>query len=179
LQTQTPRSERLGFFHKKVAAGWLYLSIAIALMQFAYTYRPRLSVEAGVAVDERDPMATLFRVTNTGPWHLNNVRFKCNVWQGGRMNIETSTVTVLSGSGSPTGQEPVEVLAPGATATRDCVVGASPRVISMPLDPAVLGLDITAEYQWPYFWFRDSLTRHFSTRRLANGRFILVQDVQQ
>src|SRR5580704_12670042 len=41
----------------------------------AVNYRPRLTIDASVLLDEQDPLATLFRITNTGPWHLNAISF--------------------------------------------------------------------------------------------------------
>ena len=78
-----PRESRLGVLHKRIAVFWLYPSIMIVLMQFSYSYTPRAAVEASVTVNQKNPYATLYRVTNTSPWYLINVRFNCKFTTNG------------------------------------------------------------------------------------------------
>ena len=61
---------------------WFYASIAIILLQFAYSYRPRLAIEANVAINSQDPLSTLFRIVNTGPLHLNDITITCVISAG-------------------------------------------------------------------------------------------------
>jgi hypothetical protein len=50
---------------------------AIAIIQFAYAFRPSVTIEAGPVLDVRDPLATLIRITNSGRVPVRNVRFSC------------------------------------------------------------------------------------------------------
>jgi hypothetical protein len=160
---------------------WVLLLGVIALMQFAYNYRPRLTIDASVLLDEQDPLATLFRITNTGPWHLDAISFSCHISLpgGGTINMEGNVIHGAPGAAA-TGEPFIARLDPGQTATRDC---GEPllRMFGMPrFDPAALRVDITTKFHWPYVGWPDEVTRHFSARRYPDGRrVILVPDVER
>jgi hypothetical protein len=162
----------LQFLKRPVKLFWVALLGAIALMQFAYNYRPRLTIEAIVALDESDPLNTLFRVTNTGPWHLDDLHFFCYISIPGISPIEEGDNTVRSAPGAAaTGQPPIARLDPGHSETRDCSAGIGSNIIHIPpYDPTTLRLDITTRFRWPYVGLPDSAIRHFTVRRYADGR---------
>lgn len=181
-QTQIkPRVRKKGLLNRSVSAGWFVASIVIILMQFAYSYKPRLAIEAGVALDEHDPLATLFRIVNIGPWHLNDIRFSCLVSTSSVRDLTLDSNVMLDGSGNvATGQGPIAQLDRGRSATRDCGVGMSSHFVHIPpYDPTSLRLDITVRFRWPFVAVPDQETRHFTARKLADGRAILVPDVER
>ena len=166
---------RPAFLHKKIAAGWLYFAIVITLLQFAYSYKPRLSVEPDILVNPRNPTAVLFRVTNTGPLHVDDVSFECKI-QDGPAQLDTSgNVTLFGSQPSLIGQGEVETLASGQTVTRDCSAGPFQMAI---INPAALRIDIIAHFHWPWVFLSGSSHRHFSTRMIDANRYALVPDVE-
>jgi hypothetical protein len=170
----------LRFLKRPVQLFWVLLLGVIALMQFAYNYRPRLTIDASVLLDEHDPLAMLFRITNAGPWHLNAISFSCQISiPGHTLSLEGNEI--FGAPGTPaTGQPFIARLDPGEPATRDC--GRSiPGMFRMPpYDPATLRVDITTKFHWPYVDLPDEVTRHFSARRYPDGRrVILVPDIER
>ena len=142
---------------------------AIAISQFAYAFKPSVTIEAGPVLDVRDPLATLIRITNSGRVPVRNVRFSCQILPQG-----TGTENIRPG------QESVASLAAHASATRDCVARANRGQTSIQgLNPLTMGLDITVDFTWPLIPLADHETRHFSVRRDEDGRFILVPDTEK
>jgi hypothetical protein len=142
---------------------------AIAISQFAYAFKPSVTIEAGPVLDVRDPLATLIRITNSGRVPVRNVRFSCQILPQG-----TGTENIRPG------QESVASLAAHASATRDCVARANRGLTSIQgLNPLTMGLDITVDFTWPLIPLADHETRHFSVRRDEDGRFILVPDTEK
>ena len=135
---------------------------AIAISQFAYAFKPSVTIEAGPVLDVRDPLATLIRITNSGRVPVRNVRFSCQILPQG-----TGTENIGPG------QESVASLAVHASATRDCVARANRGQTSIQgLNPLTMGLDITVDFTWPLIQLADHETKHFSVRRDEDGRFI-------
>jgi hypothetical protein len=174
--TAAPRRRWFGWLHARIAAYWLIPSILIVLMQFAYSYKPRLLIEENVAFDTGNPFNTSYSVTDTGPLHLNDLDFTCVV----TMNHITFHMegNVLQNEEQPLlGQPPIQRLDPQATTTRDCRPPFPLRLANM--DLASLRIDVTVTFAWPFYLpFSGSATRHFSTRRRENGQFVLVPDVE-
>src|SRR5580704_14124563 len=96
----------LRFVRRPVKLFWVLLLGVIALMQFAYNYRPRLTIDASVLLDEQDPLATLFRITNTGPWHLNAISFSCHISIPPHGTINMGGNVILGAPGSAATGEP-------------------------------------------------------------------------
>jgi hypothetical protein len=178
--TQTMTDKKTGLLRRRVSAGWLIVSIMITLMQFVYTYRPRLSIEAGVTLDDTDPLATLLRIVNTGPWHLNDLRISYDVTTSSIRNVHLQSNMMVGPGGVATGTGPIAELDRGATATRDCGIGTSSRFVHIPpYDATSLRLDIIADFRWPYIGWGDQERRHFTARQHTNGKTILVPDVER
>ena len=158
---------------------WFYISIAIILLQFAYSYRPRVAIESEVAVNNSDPLSTLFQIVNTGPLHVNNIRITCIFSTSSVSNIAVESTVLSQQDGIATGSGPIVRLDSGTSATRDCGAGSSSRLVHIPpYDPMSLRLDIMADFDWPFIPIPDDLKTHFTVRQLSDGRTILVPDVE-
>lgn len=145
----------------------------IALAEAAYDYSPRLSIDA-VTFDESDPMATLFRVTNIGRVSVSNISFRCQMTDNRRkIFLQGNVVSDLAGTVS--GQGDVAVLRSGRAETRDC---AANSMFNNILNIAALKIDVVASYDWPLFGLRASESQHFTTRRIAGKKLILVPDTE-
>jgi hypothetical protein len=153
-----------------VRRAWVVGLSLIAILQFAYAFKPSLTIDAGPNLDIRDPLRTLIRITNVGRIRLNKLEFSCILLPS--HNKFKSNVP---------GQEPVTVLAPGASATRDCAAHSGHGDIRMKIpDPLDLRLDVIVDYEWPFLGWSDQETKHFSTRQNRNtGEFILVPDTEE
>lgn len=165
---------------QRIAMIWLFPSIVIVLLQFAYSYRPRLSIEPNVTVTEGDPASTLFRIINTGPLHLNNIKVTCVIDTSSVKHLMLGSNITIDGAGHVTGNGPISTLDRGATATRDCGAGSASSFVRIaPYDPLSLRLDIVVTYNWPFIPIPDGLTLHFTVRRIADGKTVLVPDVER
>jgi hypothetical protein len=160
-KTPTPRPLRfLAILHKRVSIVWVYFAIAIALLNLAYTYRPKIIIDAGIALDKFNPAYTLFRVTNAGLLPIMNVHFMC---------IINGSIRILDNLPD---QRPVPILHAGEPVTRECTES---NFIKMP-PPDVI--DIVVTYEWPIFHWTDQSKMHFIRKEFTNsGQFILVPDV--
>jgi hypothetical protein len=167
---------RLEWLVKPVALGWAVLMGTVAVAEAAFDYVPRLNIDA-VAFDEKDPLSTLFRVTNIGRLHVSDLRFRCEIKRnvGGVITLEN--VIGHNGDEAAVGNGSVKRLDPDKPTTRDC----GTRFIQFPIgDPAAIRIEFTAKYHWPFVGFPDSATRHFSTRRSADGtKLLLVPDIEE
>jgi hypothetical protein len=145
--------------------GWL-----IAIVQFAYAFKPSLMIDAGPNLDIRDPLSTLIRITNVGRIPLKKLELSCV--------LLPSHNTFKS---NRPGQEPVPVLPPGVSATRDCGVHSRSGAMRTDLpDPLNLRLDVIVDYEWPFLGWPGQEAKHFSTRQNRNtGEFILVPDTEE
>jgi hypothetical protein len=163
---------------------WVLLLGIVALIQFAYANRPRLDIETSVALDQHDPLTTLFRVTNTGHWHVNEVRFSCNVFIPGIESINMEGNVIMNSPYSvPTGQSGVARLNPGQSMTRDCNIDAFNQFFHIPYIPVHesyvdrMQLLVTVKFRWPFLRLPDTVTRTFTVRKYKE-RVILVPDTQ-
>jgi hypothetical protein len=179
-QRLVPRlSAPLRLLGKRVAFGWTVLLGVIALVQFAFDYRPRVEVSAATLLDERDPRSTLFLVTNKSRFHIDNLRFGCELFSGKRKIISIADNIERNGDSAPIGQPPIERLEPGDSATRDCLIGHSRLLGIRPIDPTALRINFSVKYDWPWIGFSDSVSQHFSTRRsLTGNKIVLVPDTE-
>ncbi len=173
-------SAPLKLLRKRVSIGWAILLGIISVVQFAYDNRPRVEIAAATLVDEHDPLSTLFLVTNTGRFHVDNLQFRCEIFSGNVRMLNIKNNTAVMGNEAPLGQTPLKLLAAGDSATRDCLAGPQSRFIRIPVpDPAALRINFSVEYRWPWVAFDDSVSRHFSTRRSPDGnKFLLVPDTE-
>jgi hypothetical protein len=165
---------------RPVRLGWVVLLGAISILEFAYDYRPRLEVAAATLVDEHDPLTALFLITNPGRFHVNDLTFTCEVFSGRILLLTLKNNTARVGNEASIGQPPIERLNPGESATRDCLAGPQSRFIRIPIpDPATLRINFSVEYWWPWIWWKDSVSKHFSTRKSPDGtKFLLVPDIE-
>ena len=179
-ESSKPQSGSIAILHRRISIVWFYPAIAIVLLQFAYSYRPRIAIEANIAINSNDPLSTLFRITNTGPLHVNNVKVACVFSTSSIKDMRVESNVLQDGTTAPTGLGPIAVLNGGDTATRDCGAGSSSRLIQIPpYPPASLRLDIIASFTWPYIPVPDEERRHFTVRMLRDGRGILVPNVER
>lgn len=123
---------------------WLWggLLATVALIGFAYQFRPEIAVDRDMSLNARDPFATQFRVTNEGLLAVYDLRFSCTV------NNSMMKDVVTSGN---RGQEAISVLESRESTTKNCSI----RADSFPL-PSNLFFDVTYRSKW--FW-RQSLKR--------------------
>lgn len=189
-ETQTPPSappqitpqqpSRRQSFRERFYTVWFYASILIILMQFAYSYRPRLDIQADVTANNQDPLSALFRIVNTGPLYLQNMRMICKFSTSSVKDFIAESNIVFENGHPATGSGPIAVLESGGIATRDCAAGSTSHATNIPpYDPLSLRLEVIVEFDWPFIPIPDKNARHFTVRRLGDGRVILVPDVEK
>jgi hypothetical protein len=180
-QTQELQTDTRPTLWQRFATFWFFASIVIVLLQFAYSYHPRLNIDAGILVSGTDPLATPFRIVNTGPLHVNNLRISCVIATSSTKHLEVKSSTLFSDPGGvAAGSGPIMRLDGGHSATRDCGAGSSSRFVHIPpYNPTSLHLDIIVEFDWPFIPVPDRTTSHFTVRNLADGRTVLVPDVEK
>ena len=124
-----------------------------------------------------NPLATLFTLSNTGPWTLQNVRMTCVLWNGSTKAGTFSNNTMKVGKDSAAmGNPNIQQLSPGDTATRDCGLGGTAIVIGG-LNIEAVRIDLEITYGWFWGLRQGNASHHFSTRRIG-GVVILVPDVE-
>jgi hypothetical protein len=129
-----------------------------------------VTISAGVSLDKNDPLGTVFQTTNSGPWHLTDLTFGCDILPQ----------DILATSNIP-GQEPLSILFPGETATRDCAFHATSGPFRMEIpDPEKIRVDVIVHYHWPLVGWEDRAIAHFAVRRYAHtGELVLTPDIQR
>lgn len=174
--TEAPRRKRFAWLHARIAAYWLIPSISIVLMQFAYSYKPRILIEENIAFDTGNPFNTSYSVTNTGPLHLNNLDFTCVVTVN-HVRFQMEGNIIQTGEQPLLGQPAIQRLDPQETVTRDCRPTLSFRLGN--IDLSSLRIDVVVTFSWPFYLpFSGSAARHFTTRHRENGQIVLVPDVE-
>lgn len=138
---------------------WGGLLAAIAIVGFAYQFRPEINVDKDVSINVRDPFATQFRVTNEGLLAVYDLNFSCTVNNSMMRNVR---------SGGSGGQEPVSVLESKESATRNCSIKAD----SFPL-LSHLFFDVTYRPKW--YWSRSIKRTQFVNVRDSEGHLQWVK----
>jgi len=164
-----------------VQLGWAVFLGLIAIVEFAHDYRPRVEITAATAIDENDPLSTLFLITNPGRFPIMDIQFTCKIFSGDRLLLSLKNITGRIGAEAPLGTGSLERLDPGESATRDCLADPQSRFIRIPPlpDPAALRINFTAEYRWPWVWLPDSNSKYFSIRKSPDGmKLLLVPDIE-
>jgi|SRR5208337_5640148 len=131
---------------------WKGLLAAIAIVGFAYQFRPEINVDRDLSLDVHDPFATQFRVTNEGRLAVYDLSFSCTVNNSMLQNVTTRGFA---------GQQSVPVLESKESTTKNCAIKAD----SFPL-LSDLFFDVTYRSKW--YW-RPSIKR---------TRFVNVRDSQ-
>jgi hypothetical protein len=160
-----PLKTRLSWLDKTFRDVWFYIAAILVVVNLTYNFRPQLTIQSSSPADH--PQATLFTVSNNGPWTLYEVNFFCEI-----NGILTTGNTVSRTPGSAVaGDAPVAILPSGQTATRDCAT----VVTNTP--PDNVRIDLFISYNWLWGFKSGLLTRHYDTRRMQ-GHVILVPDVE-
>jgi hypothetical protein len=145
---------------------WFYIAAAIVVLNLTYNFRPQLAIQSSSFADH--PQASLFTITNNGPWTLYEVNFFCEI----NGMVTTGNIISRTPDSAAAGDAPVAVLPPGQPATRDCATVAMSKV---PPDNVRINLFVTYEWMWGLKSGQE--TRHYDTRRVQ-GHVILVPDVE-
>jgi hypothetical protein len=180
---QSPQSvqSKLGLLKwlvKPVSLGWAFFLGLIALGEFAYDFYPRINIETAELADESEPLSAFFRIRNIGHVHVRDVAMTCKIFEGNTLRLTISGSTLSNGQDALLGQPLIPDLPPEESATRDCLTGQSRGVKLKVENPNAIRIDIIAEYHWSVIGKAVSTSRHFSTRRAANGKFFLVPDIE-
>lgn len=140
---------------------WLWggLLAAIAIVGFAYQFRPEINVDRDVSLNVRDPFATQFRVTNEGLLAVYNLRFSCTVNNSMMQNVTTRN------SG---GQEAVAVLESKESTTKNCSIKAD-------LFPLLSDLFFNVTYRPKWFWRSLMKRTRFVNMRDSQGNLEWVK----
>lgn len=117
---------------------WLWggLLAAMAIVGFAYQFRPEINVDRDTSLDVHDPFATQFRITNDGELAVYDLRFSCTVENAVMHNVGTL--------GSE-GQTAVQVLESKESTTKNCGI----NTLSFPL---LSDLYFNVTYTPKWYW---------------------------
>lgn len=148
-ETQTPAKPPRRYMR---AAVWIWGGFlgTIAVVGFAYQFRPIFSVSNDAPLNPQNPFTAEFKVTNNGVLPVYHLVFSCTV-----NNTVLHNVTVTGFSGG----EPVSVLEPNDSATKSCSIVAD----SFPWAGELI---FSVQYRPMWYWGR--LTRKF--------RFVNIKD---
>jgi hypothetical protein len=91
----------------------------IALGEFAYSFRPQIRIDRDISVNEKDPFATVFIISNIGRIALNDLVFDC-VLNAPPMVTNARAAANGKDSRQVLNQRGVNVLAPGDRVTKYC-----------------------------------------------------------
>jgi hypothetical protein len=149
----------------------------MAIAQAAYNFRPRIDIQPATALDERDPTATLFRITNLGPWVLYDVRPECSV-SNGRSNV-TARNNIFDSPQAEMRFGSIKEMEPNKPITRECLIGGKGHPVLLETsDPSKIIISFSATFSWPLISFTQKVIRQFTVRRSPDGaKFLLVPDI--
>ena len=163
-----PLRSTLSFADRTFRNVWFYVAALSLIINLTYTFRPQIGVQASSVID--DPLASLFTLSNNGPWTLYNVSMSCALTNGQRPLIYSEgNMVFTSPSSAIAGNPDIDVMPPGQTATRDC---GFPVHMSGPIR-----IDVTISYKWLWGFISNGTTHHFDTRYI-HGHLILVPDLE-
>src|ERR1700733_1878931 len=114
LSRPQPLKTRLFWLDKTFRNVWFYIAVAIVVVNLTYNFRPQLAIQSSSFADH--PQASLFTITNNGPWTLYEVDFFCEI----NGILTTGNIHSRTPDSAAAGDAPVAVLPPGQPATRDC-----------------------------------------------------------
>ena len=159
---------------------WFYVAVMLLIINVSYTFRPQLQISASSIVTN-DPAATLFTLINIGPWTLTNIEVGCDIFAGDQLILRSADIQIeRSPEAALLGSSRISALAQGDPATRDCGISLTRDLDHVTVAPAVLRIDVFAFYSWFWgIWRSDAVVRHFNTRGVGEGRYILVPDVER
>lgn len=140
---------------------WLWggLLAAIAIVGFAYQFRPEINVDRDISLDVRDPFATQFRVTNEGLLALYDLSFSCEV-----ENAMMHNFTV----GGFKGQESLPVLESKESTTKSCSIKAESF-------PFLSTLFFQVRYRPKWCWRSSTKRTKFVNMRDSQGNLDWVK----
>ena len=159
-----------GWLAWSIPLGWAAVLAIGNAVQFVLPYRPHVTIQAGISVDSKDPLATPFIFTNVGGLPVYDLIFGCT--------IDPGNTTV---SESVPGQETVAVLLAGDSVTRDCAFRSvvDPKRSTpflMPLGrPDQTVLRPFVNFTWPVIGTTDHVEIRYSARpNRDTGGYLLV-----
>jgi hypothetical protein len=131
----------------------------LAVVGFAYQFRPEINADKDVSLNVRDPFSTQFRVTNEGLLAVYDLGFSCTVNNSMVQNVITT--------GGP-GQKSVPVLESKESTTKNCSIKAD----SFPV-LSDLFFDVTYTPKW--FWRSSTKRTRFVNMRDSQGNLEWVK----
>ncbi|MEK7994175.1 MAG: hypothetical protein AAB403_10265 [Planctomycetota bacterium] len=182
--TKSPAAERLTALSSRFKQWWRtplpkWWTLAVGLLavvQAPENILPRIDIQAIGAFNEKDPTATLFRVTNVGRWSISDIKFGCSL---------TTSSFILAFEGPITFNNeillaPASRLPSGASLTRECPGALDSRFSKLNInDMATIRMSVVASYAWMLPWPVYSKTQHFSSMKSPDGaKYILAPDVR-
>ncbi len=154
LPDQTPTGT-----YRVLSWAWKALLAAVALVGFAYQFRPEIAVDKDVSLNPSDPFSTQFQITNKGRLSVYDLQFSCV------LNSEQFRGFY---SGNNLGQEKVPVLASNSSVTKNCSIQASGFQ-----EKSELFFDVTYRPKW--FWGRLQKRTRFTNVRDSTGRVLWIK----
>jgi hypothetical protein len=140
---------------------WAIVGPAVALTAFAFLLWPQVQIEPSAHLDPAKPLATQFKITNTGRIPVYNVTFRCEY--GFPLRFEHSGLDVPG-----TELSPIPLLRPGQPATRSCAAPDS--------DAGTPGIRATAMYEWPIIKKADAVPAFFRVVKGQSSYFLLPDE---
>jgi len=164
-----------------IKRAWALLFAVIALIQFAYDYRPRIDIESAEFADRGDPISAFFRIKNVGHLSALHLDMSCLFFDGGVPKMGVRGSAKRKGNDAVLGPALIERLSPDESATRDCFAFVSGDEIRKSIhDMGSVSIDVRITYTWPLIGISGFASRHFSTRRTSvPDEYLLVPDSAQ
>ena len=160
----------LSWLHRTLRDAWFYVAAISLIFNLGHTFKPQLSIQIGETIPNQ-PAFTLFTLTNTGTWTLNNIDTKCIIFTGNTWITSQGNIFMPTTTSPEVGNPDIRSLRPTDIATQDCIMGGK---ISFTANPS-FRIDIDSQYDW--FFGHGDTVRHFDMRSFG-GKFILVPDVE-
>jgi hypothetical protein len=137
---------------------WAIAGPAITLISFAYFLWPEVRIEPSANLDPSKPLATHFRITNTGHVPVYNVTFDCNLGGG------PGTTSISGLRADPLVFQHVRILPAGKDIDLACATSAEGQIPNM---------SIVAHFEWPLIGHSDKHLAFFKIVRGRDGYFLL------
>jgi hypothetical protein len=142
-------------------------SVLATLMAFVYQFRPTVLIEPDISLNLQQPFAQQFKITNTGALlALHDVEFACDVDNPNMHNVQII---------NSIGQEKVDVLDSGDSATRSCPAIGDPDAARPPVIaysgayPFNSAIEISVSARRPWHLGRMLWQARFENMRDSSG----------